>query len=128
MNQAYDQEQAKKEKAGTKALLEMACLGLPGNVNQWQLVAILCVWIRGLDGAVWTCWFISVNLHPKFCLLFVDWLLKNWSSGKHYIPTDKSLKGRRVTELMMSLDGAAVDELIDVCLYLLFELLIIIRD
>ncbi|CAL1529189.1 unnamed protein product, partial [Lymnaea stagnalis] len=45
---------------------------------------------------------------------FVQWLVRCWPQGSDYIPTDKSLKGRRVSELLLELDAKATEELIDV--------------
>ncbi|XP_059143305.1 muscle M-line assembly protein unc-89-like [Physella acuta] len=45
---------------------------------------------------------------------FLEWLCQRWLQAKHHVPQDKSLKGRRVSELMLELDSQAVEELIDV--------------
>ncbi|GFR93655.1 hypothetical protein ElyMa_006230700 [Elysia marginata] len=57
---------------------------------------------------------VQVNLNVKAPKNFVDWLCQRWHQAKEYIPQDKSLKGRRVSELLCSLDTEAVEDLIEV--------------
>ncbi|KAK0057225.1 myb-like protein V, partial [Biomphalaria pfeifferi] len=45
---------------------------------------------------------------------FVQWLKEKWMQSCEHLPEDKSLKGSRVSELLLELDETAVEELIDV--------------
>uniref|UniRef100_A0A0B7ADE6 Uncharacterized protein n=1 Tax=Arion vulgaris TaxID=1028688 RepID=A0A0B7ADE6_9EUPU len=45
---------------------------------------------------------------------FLTWLTQNWLQAVEHLPSDKSLKGRRVSEFLLELDQKAVEELIDV--------------
>ncbi|RUS80692.1 hypothetical protein EGW08_011558 [Elysia chlorotica] len=57
---------------------------------------------------------VQVNLNVEAPKGFISWLSERWRNAREHVPQDKSLKGRRVSELMCSLDKEAVEELIDV--------------
>ncbi|GFO15086.1 hypothetical protein PoB_004159100 [Plakobranchus ocellatus] len=57
---------------------------------------------------------VQLNLNVKAPKNFTGWLRSKWPRAEDYLPQDKSLKGRRVTELLCNLDKQAVEELIDV--------------
>ena len=75
-NQAYDQEQAKRDRAATRQLLDMARPKIKGRIDQWQLIAIISTALKNLPGDIWTRSFFSVNLHPHHRLSFEDWIQK----------------------------------------------------
>ncbi|CAG5123351.1 unnamed protein product [Candidula unifasciata] len=45
---------------------------------------------------------------------FLEWLVHHWPEAAKYLPSDRSLKGRRISEFLLELDQQAVEELIDV--------------
>lgn len=66
------------------------------------------------------CWLLILvmftqqdSLRIKAPKNFLEWLCQRWPQAKDHVPQDKSLKGRRVSELMLELDSQAVEELID---------------
>lgn len=76
LNQAYDQEQAKKDKSKARELLNCARQKINAVVNQWTLIGVLIVCIKNMSGAIWERSFKSVNLHPDFRVSFDDWIAK----------------------------------------------------
>ncbi|XP_005111946.1 neurofilament heavy polypeptide [Aplysia californica] len=57
---------------------------------------------------------VQANLNVRAPQRFVGWLSQLWPEAKDHFPLDKSLKGRRVSELLLSLSTEAVCELIEV--------------
>jgi hypothetical protein len=64
INQSYDQDVAKKDKASTRELLEFARGRINRDVDQWTLLGILIVAIRNISTSAWENSFKAVNLHP----------------------------------------------------------------
>ena len=76
INQAYDQQQAKVDKQMARELLDKCRGKIRGNMDQYQLVAILIVGIRNLPSSAWVNSFKNVNLHPKHRISFKKWCTK----------------------------------------------------
>ena len=75
-NQAHDIFQAKRYKAKTRYLLELARQKVCGHINQWQIIMIISTAIQNIPAKVWTYSFVAVNLHPHHRLNFTGWIKK----------------------------------------------------
>ena len=69
-NQVYDKLQAKKNKAQTRQLLELAWQKVHGQINQWQFIMIIYKSIQKIPAKLWTDPSVAVNLHPHYRLYF----------------------------------------------------------
>jgi hypothetical protein len=74
-NQAYDQLQAKRDKARMRPLVDLVSKHC-GVINQFQLIAIMIHALKKGQPEDWITSFISVNMHPKYRLPFGDWMQK----------------------------------------------------
>ena len=74
-NQAYDQLQAKRDKARMRPLVDLVAKHV-GVIHQFQLIAIMIQALKKGQPEDWIKAFISVNMHPKHCLPFDAWLRK----------------------------------------------------
>ena len=96
LNQEYDKLQENQDKSQTRQLLEMAWRKVHGRITQWQLIMIISTSVQNIPAKVWTNLFVAVNLHPRRCLYFSDWI-KNiapavktgdityfWNDGGYY--------------------------------------------
>ena len=63
-NQAYDKFQAKKDKAQTRQILDLALRKVHVRITQWQLIMVISTAIQNISAQVWTDSFVAVNLHP----------------------------------------------------------------
>ena len=73
-NQTYDKFQAKKDKAQTRNLLELAQWKVHGLINQWQLTMIIYTAIQKNPDKFWTDSFVAVSLNPHHPITFSDWI------------------------------------------------------
>jgi len=74
VNQSYDKDVAKKDKASTKELLEFSRGRINRDVDQWTLLGTLIVAIRNLPTSAWENSFKAVNLHPDHRVPFDCWV------------------------------------------------------
>jgi hypothetical protein len=73
-NQAYDQLQAKRDKARMRPLVDLVAKHV-GVIHQFQLIAIMAQQaLKKGQPEDWINYFISVNMHPKHRLPFDAWL------------------------------------------------------
>ncbi len=73
VNQPYDQSVAKADKACIGELLDKVRHSL-GVITQWDLIALCGKALKKVNATAWTDSFKIVNLHPDFCVSFVEWL------------------------------------------------------
>ena len=73
-NLAYDKFQAKKDKAKTRQLLDLARRKVHRRINQWQIIVIISTSIQKNPDKVWADYFVDVKLHPHRRLSFSGWI------------------------------------------------------
>ena len=61
-----------------------------------------------------SCVIFQITLNLSATATFLPWLKQHWDCFDDHVPLDKSLKDERITEIMLTLDAEAVDQLIDV--------------
>ena len=56
------------------------------RINQWQIIMIIYKAIQNIPAKVWTDSFVAVNLHPRPCMTFHDYI-KNISPDVNMLDT-----------------------------------------
>ena len=74
LNQAYDKFQSKQDKAQTRQIMRLARRKILFHINQCQIIMIISTVIQNIPAKVWTDYFVTVNLHPRHCMTFHDWI------------------------------------------------------